>query len=120
MPIRPELRQFYGAAHRAFRRELIAARGPVCMKCGQVRERYLNLAHVTHDPRVQTQVCLWCPSCHAIHDAPHAFAIRRRTFARRAGQLWLLPEIEFAAVPMWLVPRKLARAVIASAQGRLF
>lgn len=116
MPIRPELRQFYGAAHRADRAALIAEHGPICMRCGAETLEYLNLAHVTHDPR-STSRALWCASCHAANDAPHRIAVMRRRRAERHGQLWLMPEIEFDPYPVWLIPEKKLHA---AAQGRLF
>jgi hypothetical protein len=116
MAIRPEFRRLYGAQHRAYRETLIEVFGPRCMKCGRECLAYLNLAHTTHDPRAKELVALWCPSCHGRHDAPHSFAVRRRTRAKKVGQLWLLPEIEFAAVPAWLIPRR----VIAELQEKLF
>lgn len=116
MPIRPELRQFYGAAHRAYRAEMIRIHGARCVKCGAECVRYLNLAHTHHDPRQPELVALWCPSCHATHDAPQVYAVRRRTRAKRVGQLWLFPEVEFAPFPSWMVPRR----VLIAAQGRLF
>lgn len=116
MPIRPELREFYGAAHRAYRAELIRIHGARCMECGAERESYLNLAHTHHDPRQPELVALWCPSCHARHDATHNFAVRRRTLAKRVGQLWLFTEVEWAPFPSWQIPRR----VITAGQGRLF
>jgi hypothetical protein len=116
MPLRPELRKFYGAKHRAYRRELIEIYGPRCMACGAVTLRYLNLAHTTHDPTAWSLVSLWCPSCHARKDAGHTFAVRRRVSARRVGQLWLWPEIEWACFPSWMTPRRVLR----EAQQRMF
>jgi hypothetical protein len=116
MPIRPELRQFYGAAHRAYRARLIAIFGLRCLACGCDVERYLNLAHIRHDPRDPSQAQLLCPSCHARHDAAHRYAMMRRSHARKAGQLWLFSEIEWAPYPSWQIPRR----VVEAAQGRLF
>lgn len=116
MPIRPELRHLYGAAHRADRAALIAEHGPHCQKCGAETLMYLNLAHVTHDPLSEKRA-LWCPSCHARNDARHRLAMMRRTHARRVGQLWLLPEIEFDPFPVWQIPED---RLLAAAQARLF
>jgi hypothetical protein len=116
MPIRPEWRKrFYGPAWREFRREMIRIRGNRCVACGRSVTTFLNLCHTSHDPRT-SPVALMCPACHGRHDAPHSFAVRRRTRAKKVGQLWLLPEIEFAAVPAWLIPRR----VIAELQEKLF
>lgn len=116
MSLRPELRPFYGAQHRAYRAKLIELLGARCMNCGRVCERYLNLAHTQHDPKSPELVALWCPSCHARHDAPHRCAVTRRTRAKRVGQLWLLPEIEYAPFATWMIPAR----VIRGAQGKLF
>src|SRR3982751_4441836 len=59
-------------------------------------EPYLNAAHLSHDPRDNVRVAVLCPACHSRHDTPQRIAMTRRTRARRSGQLWLLPEIEFA------------------------
>jgi predicted amidophosphoribosyltransferase len=115
VPIRPELRHLYRAAHRAERARLIAEHGAICQKCGAARETYLNLCHLTHDP-LSAKRALWCPSCHARNDSPHRLAMMRRTRARRAGQLWLMPEIEFDPVPAWQIPRD---RVLEAAQQRL-
>jgi hypothetical protein len=115
MPIRPELRKFYRAPWRAYRRVLIELAGGKCVKC-HAPHPMLNGAHPHHDPRDGTQVCIWCPSCHARHDAPHRLAVMRRTRARRTGQLWLLPELEYAADPAWMTPA----AVLRAAQQELF
>jgi hypothetical protein len=115
VPIRPELRHLYGAAHRAERAALIAKHGAACQRCGAPRLRHLNLAHVTHDPLSEKRA-LWCPACHARNDAPHRVAMMRRTRARRAGQLWLLPELEFDPFPVWQIP---GEQLLAAAQQRL-
>lgn len=116
MPIRTELRPFYGAEWRAYRLELIETHGAFCSVCRREVLRYLNLAHLTHDPRA-SDVALLCPACHASHDAPQRLAMTRRSRAKRSGQLWLLPEIEWAPYPAWLMP---GRVFDALAQGRLF
>lgn len=116
MPIRRELRKYYGAEHRAYRAQLIGIYGARCQACGRAVSNYLNLAHVGHDPRDRQRVALWCPTCHARHDAPHARAVRRRTIARRVGQLWLAPEIEHAASPAWAIPR----SALDAAQEKMF
>lgn len=115
MPIRPELRAFYGTAWRRQRAEVIAILGAYCRACGREHPR-INLAHTTHDPRDGALVSLWCPSCHATKDAAQRYAMTRRTWARRSGQLWLLPEIEWAPYASWMVPRR----VLSEAQGKLF
>lgn len=113
MAIRKEFRKYYGPAFRRFRLALIAAHGPVCMKCRRNTPKYLAVAHITHDPR-HSEVRLFCASCHAKHDAKQAYAMRRRNWSRRYGQLWLWAEIEWEAFPEWMRPR--ARPE----QGRLF
>jgi len=40
----------------------------------------------------------------------------RRTRARRSGQLWLTPELEYAPYASWMVPRR----VLDAAQLGLF
>ena len=95
MPIRAEYLAagLYGHEWRAYRLALIARRGQFCAFCKRAVARYLNAAHLTHDPR-SSAVALLCPACHARHDSRHRYAVWRRNRARRAGQLWLLPEIE--------------------------
>ena len=114
MPIRPELRIYYRAAWRAQRRETIAILGSACIVCGVEHPR-INLAHTNHDPRNGSLVALMCPTCHATHDAPQRYAMTRRTRARRHGQLWLLPEIEWAPFAGWMIPKR----VLEEQQGRL-
>lgn len=116
MPIRPELKHLYGAAHRARRAALIAQHGTKCQKCGGDTPSYLNLAHRSHDP-LSVDCALWCPACHARNDSPHRLAMMRRTRARRVGQLWLLPEIEYDPFPVWQIP---AKQLLEAAQARLF
>jgi hypothetical protein len=115
MPIRPELRQFYGPEWRRYRVVLIALAGGKCAKCKR-EHPMLNGAHTTHDPKDMALVAVWCPSCHARNDAAHRYAMWRRNRARAAGQLWLLPEIEYAPYASWMIPRR----VIAGAQEVLF
>lgn len=105
MPIRPEHRQFYGKAHRAFRLALIEkAGGEICSKCGIELAAGINLAHLDHDPQSERNRVLLCPSCHAAHDAKHCLAIQRRRRAAATGQLWLLPEMEWAPFAQWEIP----------------
>lgn len=107
MPLRKEMRKYYGPRHRAARREaILAAGGPFCSLC-HASHPMVNLAHLSHDPRDSGSRTLLCPSCHGIHDTPHRIAVTRRTRARRAGQLWLDPEIEYAAFPTSLWPLRL-------------
>jgi hypothetical protein len=75
----------------------------------------MNLIHLLRDPR-EPVVALRCPTCHGRFDAGHNRAIARRSAARRAGQMWLLPEIEYAATPTRDVPR----AVLEAGQMELF
>jgi hypothetical protein len=104
MPIRPEHRQFYGASWRRFRLQLIETAGTVCRHCGTDYGPRINAAHREHDPRDSQQVILLCPGCHARHDAPHRIAIMRRRKATATGQLWLLPELEWAPMAFWEIP----------------
>lgn len=118
MAIRPEFRLFYGPKWRAYRRDLILRRGPICSVCGREITRYLNLVHLTHDP-LTSSVALMCAADHNRHDAAHRLAIWRRKRAKRYGQLWLLPEIELA--PAWTIARlNGSRRVPDERQGGLF
>ena len=118
MPIRAEWRKtFYGPAWRRYRDALIAVRGAVCRDCGRAIARYVNVSHETHDPRTSS-TRIRCAACHARADAPHRIAVIRRRRAEASGQLWLLPEIEFASVPAWEIPPDAIRAIYA--QGSLF
>ncbi len=101
MPIRPELRKYYNADWRRFRAQLVAQAKDRCSVCGIELAMGLNGAHVNHDPRDRLSVRIMCPACHAHHDAGHCLAIRRRNRARKVGQLWLLPEIEWAPFNDW-------------------
>lgn len=105
MPLRPEHREYYRAEWRAFRLELIAAAGGgICSVCGVELAQGINGAHQDHDPKNKQSVCLMCPSCHAHHDAPHRIAIMRRRKAEATGQLWLLPELQWAPFASWEIP----------------
>lgn len=115
MPIRRELRKYYRREWREYRARLIEERGSHCSVCFREVPKYLNLAHLTHDPR-NSEVALMCPADHNRHDAAHRLAIWRRNRAKRAGQLWLWPEVEWAPFPLWAVPRRLT----APAQERMF
>lgn len=109
MPIRPELRHLYrGPEWQAQRAAAIERAGGRCATCRH-EHPMLNGAHKNHDPHDPRSVIAWCPACHARHDAPHRVAVMRRTRARREGQLWLLPELEYAADPFWMIPRAAQR-----------
>lgn len=61
----------------------------------------INAAHTDHNPANRKSVVLLCPSCHARHDAKHRLAIMRRSQAKKVGQQWLFPEVQwepFAAI----------------------
>lgn len=103
MPLRKERRRYYGPKWRAYRLELIAERGGQCEQC-HTAHPMINGAHEDHDPRNPASVKLWCPSCHARHDAGHRIAIMRRNTAKLHGQAWLLPEIEYAPLAAWEIP----------------
>jgi len=105
VPIRKEHREYYGRAHREFRLRLIEkAGGEICSKCGIELAQGINLAHLDHDPRSESNRVLLCPSCHAAHDARHCLAIQRRRKAATRGQLWLTPEMEYAPFAEWEIP----------------
>jgi hypothetical protein len=57
-----------------------------------------------------------CNADHNRHDAAHRLAIMRRNRAKRWGQLWLWPEIEYAPYPLWVVPKR----VVTEGQMDLF
>jgi len=115
--VRKEYRsKFYGAAWRRYRAALILAHGNCCWNCKRPTPRYLNLAHLSHDPR-HSDVRLLCPACHTRHDRHQSYAMRRRNWSRKYGQLWLWAEVEWEAFPEWMRPRSM-RAV--REQGRLF
>jgi hypothetical protein len=116
MPIRPELRHFYAGDWRRYRLAVIAAHGTKCSRCGRDVPKYLNFCHLSHDPRNVVRIAPMCASCHSRNDAKQRFAMTRRTWARRRGQLWLLPEIEFAPYPDSFWPRR----AIADLQLALF
>lgn len=120
MPLRRELRKFYGRTHRAYRAALIATRGNRCPDCGRATPRYLNLCHLYGNPAESSVIGLKCPACHARHDARHSYAVRRRTRAARAGQMWLLPELEYAPYAASEIPASALRALRAAAQRGLF
>jgi hypothetical protein len=115
VPIRRELRKFYGHAWRKSRARTLALLGNRCSRCTREHPR-LNLAHLLHDPKRGDLVGAFCPSCHATVDARQRHAMTRRTRSRRNGQLWLWDEVEWAPFAAWMIPR----AVLERAQGRLF
>lgn len=104
MPIRRELRKYYGPAWRAYRLALIELHGSRCSKCGRTVTKWLNLAHLSHDPRTSS-VALMCPGDHNRHDAGHRLAVQRRNRSKRYGQLWLWAEVEHAPFSTWMLPR---------------
>ena len=101
--IRPSYRAFYGPAWRAFRLALIASHGAWCRDCGLAIERYVQCSHETHDPK-NSSIVIRCVSCHTRRDTRHRLAVMRRRRAEAAGQLWLMPEIKWAASPAWAIP----------------
>lgn len=112
MPIRAELRKFYGPKWRRFRLELIeAAGGQICSKCRVELAERINGAHLDNDPLNPSSAVLMCPSCHASHDAKHRFAITRRKRAAAAGQAWLTEEIEWAPFLDWEIPPRVFDAL---------
>lgn len=103
MPIRPEYRKYYGPRWRTFRIGFLEAAGNRCQRCGNTH-RWLNLAHLSHDPLDRASLAVLCPSCHSKNDARQRHAMTRRTYALRRGQLWLSDEIRFAPLPVRLWP----------------
>lgn len=103
--IRPEFRRFYGPAWRAYRLAMIEAHGNTCSVCGRHVTRYLNLCHLSHDPR-SSSLAFMCAADHNRHDAGHRLAIRRRNSAKHAGQLWLWTEVQWDPYPVWQRPRR--------------
>jgi hypothetical protein len=116
LPLRREVRKFYDKAWRDYRQVLMSINGTACSVCLCDVPRYLNFAHLTHDPRNNALVAGMCASCHAIHDTKQRIAMTRRTRARRAGQTWLWVEVEWAPYPESFWPRR----VIMSRQLDLF
>ncbi len=109
MPLRPEVRKFYNAAWRRNRKLLIEALGNKCAMCSR-EHRAINQAHLSHDPKDGTRVALLCPSCHSRYDTRQRVAMTRRTRAKRAGQLWLSAEIQWAPFPAWMIPARVLKA----------
>jgi Recombination endonuclease VII len=119
MPISKDLKRFYGAEWRAYRAALIAVHGSRCSRCHRLVRKYLNLAHIDHDQR-GGRVALLCMACHNRHDARYRLATWRRNRSRREGQLWLLPELEYAPFPAWRVPAAVRKHEEHSRQSLLF
>ncbi len=115
MPIRPEFRKYYGAEWRRYRLVLLELAGNKCANC-RSEHKYLSGAHMHHDPRHGQLITVLCPACHARHDTPQRIAMTRRTRARRVGQLWLTPELEYAPYASWMIPRR----VLVASQLALF
>jgi hypothetical protein len=111
--IRPDL---HTRVWREHRRALIRAHGARCSRCNRaVSGRELHQCHVLQSARTGL-VALMCRACHARYDAPRTQALIRRTLARRRGQLWLDPLVEYAPY----AARDWPAAALAAAQGRLF
>jgi hypothetical protein len=107
MPLRPEMRPYYGPAWQALRLELIAEARNRCRECGrEYPSDELTGAHLRHDPRdrQRDRLAVYCFSCHARHDTPHRILLTRRRRARRHGQLWLYPAMAWEGEAAWLVP----------------
>jgi hypothetical protein len=120
MPLRREMRPLYGARWRRKRSLALAARGTCrCDNCGKFHSM-INWAHASGDPRIPGRMLWLCPSCHGVHDTPFRIAVTRRTRARRSGQLWLAPEIEYGHLPVSLWPARVVRALENEAQLDLF
>jgi hypothetical protein len=100
------MRRYYGPAWRKFRKVCLDLAGNVCSDCGRAH-KWLNVAHLNHDPKYPVAIAVLCPSCHSKRDTPQRVAMTRRTRARRQKQLWLTSEIEFAPFPPRFWPLKL-------------
>jgi hypothetical protein len=119
MPIRAELKKYYGVEWRRYRLVLIALARNRCAKCGrEFPSSQLAAAHITHDPR-SSEVRILCFADHARHDAGHAFAVRRRNRARQVGQAWLWADVEWAPFPAWMRPRRVLE-MVKPKQGELW
>jgi 5-methylcytosine-specific restriction endonuclease McrA len=116
MPIRAEIRKYYGADWQAYRLVLIELLGTRCTECGRDVPRYFNFAHLDHNPRNRSRIAGMCPACHSRNDSPQRYAMTRRTRARRNRQLWLTVELEFAPYPDSFWPKRVVRDL----QGELF
>jgi hypothetical protein len=106
LPIRPEYRKFYRADWKRLRLVLIDRAGNVCERCRKAHPR-LNVAHLSHDPQDRLNLAVLCPSCHSRHDTKQRVAVTRRTRAYRRGQAWLSKDLEFAPMPVRLLPIEL-------------
>src|SRR3954452_14065575 len=106
MPIRPEYRKFYRADWRRLRLALIEEAGDVCEACRRSHS-LLNVAHLSHDPQDRLHLAVLCPSCHYRHDTKKRVADTRRTRACRRGQGWQSSDLDFAPVPVRLLPTEL-------------
>ena len=106
MPIRPDNRRYYDARWRKFRLGMLELAGNVCQHCGRAH-RFLNVAHLTHDPTDRHFLAVLCPSCHSKNDTPQRIAMTRRTWAQRRGQYWLSEEIRLAPFPVRTWPIRL-------------
>ena len=106
MPIRPEYRIFYRADWKRLRVAMIEQAGSTCENCHRPH-RMLNVAHLSHDPQDRLHLAVLCPSCHSKHDTRQRVTVTRRTRAYRRGQAWLSKELEFAPLPVRLLPIEL-------------
>jgi hypothetical protein len=136
MPLRAEVRALYGAEWRRFREQYAKKHPPVCAECSRLRDEgrltnafglpglvthwKMNLCHLTHDPHRRDRLAWLCPRHHALHDNSQRIAMWRRGEAQRAGQLWLLPEVEFAPFALWEIPEDAIEAVLEALQEQLF
>ena len=111
MPIRPEMRRWYGEAHRKRAHAAKVAAGWKCQRCGEPHGKLyeredgsyyrvtLTLAHLNHKPwdNRAKNLAVLCPGCHLEHDRPEHLKRAAATRARkakeafaRAGQLQLV------------------------------
>jgi hypothetical protein len=119
MPIRREYRKFYTKDWKLYRVVLIERARNRCQHCGAVLPAHeLAGAHLTHDPK-SSEIAVLCFPCHGRHDWRHSRAMARRTLAKRFGQGWLTPELEWAPFPLWMAPRRLV-VVPGPVQGELW
>jgi hypothetical protein len=90
-----------------------------CDRC-QIEHPMINWCHLSGDPRLPGKMGWLCPSCHGRNDTPQRVLVTRRTRARKHGQLWLTPDLEYAHLPMILWPARVIRRIEDENQLPLF
>lgn len=120
VPLRREIRKYYGPVWRRKRQYALALRGHHrCGRCGVDHPR-INWCHLSGDPRLPGPMDWMCPRCHSAYDAHQRVLVTRRTLSHRHGQLWLSAELQFAHVPFALWPAWAIREVESRNQFLLF